>query len=60
MKRDTFFLLYRKMERPPIFFEQAAEAGSPYAVLHVDPDEVENLLKEQGESPVLYFHCGGN
>ena len=41
-------------------FEQAAEAGSPYAVLHVAPDEVENLLKEQGESPVLYSHCGGN
>ena len=41
-------------------FEQAAEAGSPYAVLHVDHDEVENLLKEQGESPVLYSHCGGN
>lgn len=33
------------------FFEQAAKAGNPYAVLHVDPDEMENLLKEQGDRP---------
>lgn len=33
------------------FFAQAAKAGNPYAVLHVDPDEVEYLLKEQGDRP---------
>lgn len=33
------------------FFQQAAKAGNPYAVLHVDPDEVEYLLKEQGDRP---------
>ncbi len=33
------------------FVEQAAKAGNPYAVLHIDPVEVEYLLKEQGDRP---------